>query len=63
MSTKYTFKYMIMLSEAKLLYVDFFCDENGLLPFNFGYIAKIENITLHTYSLMIFSVGLHIETE
>ena len=47
MSAKYAFKNMIMLSEAKFLMVNtYFCDKNGLLPFNFGYQAKIENLTL-----------------
>ena len=35
--------------------------------FNFGYVAKIENLTLSSFSLPIFidkfSVGFHIETE
>ena len=46
---------------------NYFCDKNGLLPFDFGYVAKIENVILSSfscqYSLVKFSVGIHIETE
>ena len=35
-----------MLFEAKFFMLNtYFCDKNGLLPFNFGRIAKIENQT------------------
>ena len=63
------FKYMIMLSEAKFfMFNTCFCDKNGLLSFNFGDVGKIENLTLSyffscQYSLIKFSIGVHIETE
>ena len=37
---------MIILSEAKLFMLNTYLydKKNGLLPFNFGYVAKIENL-------------------
>ena len=32
----------------------YFCDINGLFPFNFGYIAEIENLAVSTFFLPIF---------
>ena len=57
---------MIIVSGAKLFIINtYFCDKNGLLPFNFGYVAKIENLNLSSFTLPLikFSVGFHIETE
>ena len=56
---------MITLSEAKfLMFNTYFCDKNGLLPFNFGFVAKIKNLLLSAFFLLTkFSVGFHIETE
>ena len=46
---------MLMLSVAKFFTLNtYFCDKNGLLPFNFGYVAKIENLTLSSFFLPIF---------
>ena len=32
----------------------YFCDKNGFLPFKFGYLAKIENLTLGLFFKPIF---------
>ena len=46
---------MIMLSEAKFFMLNnYFFDKNGLLPFNFGYVAKIDNLTLSLFFPPIF---------
>ena len=51
----YAFQNMIILSEAKFFMLNtYFCDKNGLLPFNFGYAAKIENLTLTSFFQPIF---------
>ena len=57
-----------MLPEAKFLMLNtYFCDKNGLLALNFGYVAKIQYLILSTLFPaninLKFSVGLHIETE
>ena len=59
---------MVMLSETKFFMLNTcFCDENGSLPFNFGYVAKIENLILSSFFLAIFIDKIfsrvHIETE
>ena len=44
-----------MLSEAKFFMLNTsFCDKNGLLPFNFGYVVKIESLILSSFFLPIF---------
>ena len=46
---------MIMLSEARfLIFNTYFDDKNGLLPFNFCYVAKIKNLTFSSFFLPIF---------
>ena len=45
---------MIMRCEAKFFMLNtYFCDKNGLLPLNFGSIAKVENLTLSPFFLQI----------
>ena len=42
---------MMMLSESNFFILNiYFCDKNILLPLNFGYVAKMENLTLSTFS-------------
>ena len=46
---------MIMLSNTKIfMWNTYFCDKNRLLPFNFGYVAKIKNLILSSFVLPIF---------
>ena len=54
MSAKYAFKNMNISSEANFFILNtYYCDKNGLLPFNFGYIDKLENLTLCSFLLPV----------
>ena len=51
-----------MRLKIKLCYLSYaiwveylFCDKNGLLPFQFGYVTKIANLTLSSF----FPANIH----